>query len=168
VTSQATLNSISGRSADHIRVLLWTFFHYFLSSFKWPSQKKMVKYPIFSLALLYHDGTAIEHVCKIIRKLNSKKCSTLPLLTRKPVEYLQAKAKLTVSKPFLIEKTRSMSFLALRCHVCNNIVTNPKRCDLLHLLLLSFFYPISHTAPLEVAHCDFFSRWLFARQRNAC
>jgi len=46
VTSQATLNSISGQSADRRRVLLWTFFHYFLSSFKWLSQKKMVKYPI--------------------------------------------------------------------------------------------------------------------------
>ena len=45
VTSQATLNSISGRSTDRRRVLLWTFFHYFFSSFKWLSQKKIVKYP---------------------------------------------------------------------------------------------------------------------------
>jgi len=46
VTSQATFKPISGRSADRRRVLLRTLFHYFFSSFKWLSHKKMVKNPI--------------------------------------------------------------------------------------------------------------------------
>jgi len=55
VTSQATLNSISGRTADRIWVLLWTFFHYFLSSFKWLSQKKWSSTPFDKLAFYVSD-----------------------------------------------------------------------------------------------------------------
>jgi len=45
VTSHATLNLISGRSGNRIKVLLWIFFSFFDSSFKW-LYKKMGEYPI--------------------------------------------------------------------------------------------------------------------------